>query len=134
MEAYLEATATGGHDKLENLIALQNPRLDTLEASMTKQAEMTKERMQGLEQAISNESRLRMVDKNTTARTLAAIESRLAGVEVKGGEGHAAEENNNDDPAAGAGHKSTCEGGWIQDSLVLGNWTPSAMPESKAAD
>lgn len=47
--ADLEAKITGGYDKVGNLIVLQNSRLDTSEASMTKPPMMTKEKMDNLE-------------------------------------------------------------------------------------
>lgn len=55
--AYLGSEVSGGHEKLEHLIVMLNSTLDTLEASMTKQAELTKEKMQALGRAMESEAR-----------------------------------------------------------------------------
>lgn len=131
--AHLGAKITGGPDKLDNVIVLQNSRLDTLDATMMKQATMTKQKMDNLSQSINNEAKVRAEDENATAKTLAAIESRLAVVELRSDNGHATEENHRDEPAAGALQKCSGEGVRIQDSFVLGYRPRTATLEQRGA-
>lgn len=53
---YLEAKLGVGHNKLDKFVVLQNSRLGSLEASMTKQAALNKEKMDALEKSMEIES------------------------------------------------------------------------------
>lgn len=56
--SFLGAKLSLGHNKSqENLIVMQNSRLDSLEASMTKQATLPKEKMDALEKSMETGSK-----------------------------------------------------------------------------
>lgn len=126
--SYPESKIEKGHGKLESLFTLQSQRLDKLEESLVKQGTATADRMQRLEKAIEGETLARSTNEDATAKTLSAIELRLAAVGAMK-ELRRSRQQPRTRPATRPPRRSAPDGAWLQDTMVLGNWPSGATEE-----
>lgn len=84
---------------------------------------------------LGDESRLREEDKTATKNALASVEARWAAVEnrkqIGGGGKFSTAEHDADARRTDPTTKQGAEGGWLQDSMVLGNWPKETAVEEK---